>query len=305
VSLGDHDAVLALGELLRDAGYRFVTVSPETHRRVLTRRPRMAESLADVFGWNLPFDAGTVTPEMMRLLRRADLAQSAARGFTSRVRFSSLEGGLYAHSAFPTDAVDSVFFGPDTYRFCRAIQRVVREPRVVVDIGCGAGAGGIVAAPRAGKVILADINDEALAVAHVNARLNSVSNVEIVKSDVLAGVHEEPDLIVANPPYLVDSLLRAYRHGGGEYGEGLAIRIVEESLERLRRGGKLLLYTGAAIVDGDDRLLRALRPALEAADVRFRYEEVDPDVFGQELSLAPYAAVDRIAAVTLEVEAVR
>jgi hypothetical protein len=50
-------ALLSLLEGLAEAGYRFVTVTPETHRRVIERsRGRVAGDLRDVFGWNLPFE---------------------------------------------------------------------------------------------------------------------------------------------------------------------------------------------------------------------------------------------------------
>jgi SAM-dependent methyltransferase len=297
----DPLSLIALGEWLKNANYRFVTVTPETHRRVLARHTRRARELTDVFGWNLPFDLDAVDPHVVDLLRAGDFVEQVADGrYVSRVRFSSLEGGLYAHSPFPTEAVDSVFLGPDTYRFCRALRLAALDPKIVVDIGCGTGAGGIVAGRHAEKVILADINDKSLVLAQVNARLNGARNVQTVKSDVLAHVRDEPDLIVANPPYLRDPLARTYRDGGGNYGEGLALRIVDESLARLRRGGTLLLYTGAAIVQGEDQFFRAAKPLLDAARAEVRYEEIDPDVFGEELSSHAYAAVDRIAVVLLE-----
>jgi hypothetical protein len=56
----------------------------------------------------------------------------------------------------------------------------------------------------------------------------------------------------------------------------------------------MLLYSGAAIVDGRDGLKTALE-ALPGAAVR--YAEIDPDVFGEELDKPPYAGVERIAAV--------
>ena len=61
-------------------------------------------------------------------------ANSARRGgacgirdglMRSKVRFSSLGGSLYVHSAFPTSAAEAVFFGPDTYRFAALIARTL------------------------------------------------------------------------------------------------------------------------------------------------------------------------------------
>jgi methylase of polypeptide subunit release factors len=58
------------------------------------------------------------------------------------------------------------------------------------------------------------------------------------------------DLIISNPPYLVDKSRRLYRHGGGAWGCNLGLRIVQEGLTKLGPGGKLLLYTGTPIVEG-------------------------------------------------------
>ena len=60
-------------------------------------------------------------------------------------------------------------------------------------------------------------------------------------------------------------------------------------------GGAFLLYTGSAIVDGEDRLKGALLETLRGFDVRYR--EIDPDVFGEELEREDYADVERIAVV--------
>jgi hypothetical protein len=61
-----------------------------------------------------------------------------------------------------------------------------------------------------------------------------------------------------------------------------------------------LFYSGVAIVDGKDPFLAELMPVLNHAGLNWRYEEIDPDVFGEELLQPAYHAVDRIAAVGLE-----
>jgi hypothetical protein len=61
----------------------------------------------------------------------------------------------------------------------------------------------------------------------------------------------------------------------------------------------MLLYTGSPIIAGEDRLLGALVELAEEADARLRYEELDPDIFGEELEQPAYveAGAERIAAV--------
>jgi methylase of polypeptide subunit release factors len=175
--------------------------------------------------------------------------------------------------------------------------------RRALDIGCGAGAAAISIAhafPLA-DVLASDMNPAALALTEVNAELAGAGNVLPCHSDLYAAIHGNFDLIVANPPYLKDKEKRCYRHGGGEFGEAVSVAIVAGALERLNDGGSLFLYTGAAVVDGTDTLLKALHPLLADSGMHWTYEELDPDVFGEELEDESYAQADRIAVVWLTV----
>lgn len=289
-------ALLELGRALEARGYHFVTVTPETHARILRRDPRPARDLRDVFGWSRPFAEGVLPDSVLRLARAANVIRRDGELWRSEVRFSSLGKHLYAHSAFPTLAVDAVFFGPDTYRFCAFAARSLRPCRRLVDVGCGGGAGGLEAASFAERLVLADISPRATRFAAVNAALAGV-DAEVVVSDVLAGVSGVVDAVVANPPYLLDPTSRVYRDGGGRHGEALSLRILRESLARLEPGGRIVLYTGAAIVDGHDRFRELAEAACRDASASFEYIELDPDVFGSELGAAAYARVERLAAV--------
>lgn len=294
-------ALVDLGARLRQLGYRFVTPTPETHRRV-NARPGAAEArtLRDVFGWSRPFRDGVLPRDVAALLHAAGAREPAGDGsWRSAVRFSSVGDALFAHSAYPTTAADAVFFGPDTYRFVALLRREVAGARRAVDVGCGSGAGGLALAlaGRVDRLVLADVSPRALRFAAVNAALAGV-DAELCESDVLGAVQGPFDLVVANPPYLVDGPRRLYRDGGGALGIDLSVRIAREALERLAPGGRLVLYTASPVVDGRHALEDALAPVLARAGGA-RYEELDPDVFGEELSSAAYAAVERLAVVAL------
>ena len=299
-------ALIELGRILQSRGYRFVAVAPTTHDRVL-RREAAAPSLESVFGWSHPFDREAIDGYLIELLGEADALETESDRYKSKVRFATIDDLLFVHSAFPTMEPDSVFFGPDTYRFVRHLRTALsdieaRKPLRLVDIGAGSGAGGIVAARTLGRsteLILADINRKALAFSAVNATLNDLPEARTIFSDVLAGIEGPADLIVANPPYLVDEDRRLYRHGGGELGITLALRIAEESMAKLVPGGLLALYSGTPIVNGADAFLESLQPVLQLYASHFVYEEIDPDVFGEELDKPAYAHADRIAAVGL------
>jgi len=304
-ALGHEDAALvALGRALISGGYRFTTVTPETHRRVLARRTSpIAADLADIFGWSCPFDPLLPPPEMLALMDRAGILQAEAGLLRARIRCSTLGNQLFVHSAYPTTAADAVFFGPDTYRFVRALLPLVPvDTARIVDIGAGSGAGGLAVAAWLGNgaaVVLGDINDAALRFAAVNAAINGLANVACRHSDVLDGIEGTADLIIANPPYLVDAGRRRYRHGGGDLGAALSVRIAEQAAARLNPGGRLVLYTGSAIVGGHDAFRAEMVARL--AGRNWHYEEIDPDVFGEELETAAYGRADRIAAVLMVV----
>ena len=316
-------ALLELGRVLRAAGYRHVTVTPATHARVVRRRPAPARStLADVFGWSRPFIAADLPAGVADLMRRAgvlraDLLRADGEhgsGLSrSLVRASTLGEALYFHSAYPTDDENAVFFGPDTYRFVRALRAELNADATegaigrAADIGCGAGPAAIAIALHApgAEVLALDLNDDALRLTRVNAALAGAANLRAVGSDLLKAVDGQFDLIVANPPYLLDPGERAYRHGGGELGAGLSVDIVQAALGRLAPGGRLLVYTGVAIVDGVDPFLARITPLLGAVKAQWDYEEIDPDVFGEELDEPQYSpehGVDRIAAVWLRAQ---
>lgn len=291
-----------LAALVAATGYTFITPTPATIARVNARPgAEWARDLRDVFGWSRPFRRGTVPADIADAAERAGVLVPAGEGLRSTVRLSSLDGSLFMHSAYPTSAADAVFFGPDTYRFARAIRQAM-PPAVhrAVDIGCGSGPGAIVVArTRPGAEVLAvDINEAALALTRVNAVTAGVT-VDARHSDLLDAVDGDLDLIVANPPYLVDPGERAYRHGGGPLGAGLSLKILDAAIERLSPRGTLLLYTGAAIIGGTDPFRMAAEARLGEAGMRWTYDEIDPDVFGEELDGGAYATSDRIAAVLL------
>jgi len=310
-SLASHDdgerrqTLLQVLQILNAYDYRFVTVTPRSHARVV-KRPTTddASSTRDVLGWNLPFLPDVLPAALLKLLRKAQVISPRPGGrFGADIRVSSVRDTLFLHSAYPTDERDSVFLGPDSYRFADYIiakMGDLPDGAAVLDYGAGAGVGGITAA-RVGHqaaLTLADINPKALLLASVNAEFGGVDHVvaEAKSPSDLSGMF---DLIVTHPPFMMDNKGRTYRDGGDLYGSRLSLEWVLAGFEKLKPGGRLLLHTGVSIVRGEDVLLHRLRAAFDPAEAVIEYQELDPDIFSEDLDEAAYRDVERIAAVGL------
>jgi precorrin-6B methylase 2 len=302
-----HEALVDLGRHLRSTGYAFQAPTPATIALVNARpENQLAKSLIDIFGWGRAFRTRFVSDGILNMLEDVGAIETSDGHARSLVRYSTLDNLLFVHSAYPTDGDDAVTLGPDTYRFARLLRQKLSEadmPRTIIDIGCGSGVGGIFAGSRTDRcprVMLCDVNEQALQLARVNAELNDLPTAQFVQSDVLSRIDGFADLIIANPPHLSDPAHRPYRHGG-ERGFELSQRIVEEGVGQLTSNGRLILYTATPVVDAVDQFFETIEPYLSSSGNRFDYEEIDPDVHGEELTMPAYAHADRISVVALTV----
>lgn len=125
---------------------------------------------------------------------------------------------------------------------------------LVLDLGCGYGAIGVVAAKltESGHVLLTDVNERALRLARENVRRNGIANAEVRAGDLYAPVGEMAfDHILCNPP------LRA--------GRAVVDRIVAEAPAHLLDGGRLWLV--ARTRQGADSLRRRMSDAFGNAEI--------------------------------------
>ncbi|MFY9577696.1 MAG: HemK/PrmC family methyltransferase [Gaiellaceae bacterium] len=99
---------------------------------------------------------------------------------------------------------------PATERLVRTAEELIGdEPKKVVDVGTGSGVIAVSLAVRNPQVEVwaVDKSTDAVALARENARRHGVADrVHVVQGDLLEPVPGRADLIVANLPYLPDSL---------------------------------------------------------------------------------------------------
>lgn len=133
-----------------------------------------------------------------------------------------------------------------------------KSPRRILDLCTGGGCIGIACAlafPDA-VVVLADVSEDALAVARINVDKHGVGDrVSLVQSDLFTNVSGLFDLVVSNPPYvgadeyaeLPQEYLREPSLGllTGNDGLEIPLKILDEAADYLTDDGLLLLETGA------------------------------------------------------------
>jgi release factor glutamine methyltransferase len=127
----------------------------------------------------------------------------------------------------------------DTYLLLAAAQKEVKPGDRVLEIGTGSGLIARELAVTTG-VVATDINPHAVLCARC-------SGVDVVRSDLFAGIQGTFDLILFNPPYLptqpeerIDDWLE-YALDGGESGRVVIERFVAEVGRVLSPGGRILL----------------------------------------------------------------
>lgn len=298
----DDDSLVELLRQLKDRHYHFTCVTPATHERVLSRPAPDEPELRDIFGWNRHFLTGQLAPELRRLLKCSGCVEKTGDRLRSRIRVASLGDRLFLHSSYPTSSEDSVFLGPDTYRFVRFVlahRQELERAEWLVDMGTGSGAGGILAGAVAAsaRITLIDINPAAVQLARINAKAAAAEACVLVSGQIPQGC----DLLIANPPYMMDASHRTYRDGGAMFGGELACQWAREALQSLVPAGTMLLYTGAAVLGGRLPLVDGLQRLCREADAALHFEEIDPDVFGEELESPAYGEVERIAALGIRI----
>ena len=134
-----------------------------------------------------------------------------------------------------TFETDAKLFSPNAIdRGTMAMLNAIEFPTggKVLDLGCGYGVVGILAAKQigAGNVIMTDVSGTAVACATQNAAANDVPGITAVQSDGFRNLDMSGfSMILSNPPYHTDF--------------GVAKHFIEKGFNRLVIGGQFVMVT--------------------------------------------------------------
>ena len=131
----------------------------------------------------------------------------------------------------------------------------VSGARHILDLGCGYGVMGIVAAGRAtlARVTLVDVNPRAVALTVENIALNRVTNAQVLCRDGWAPEADQQfDLVLFNPPIRAGRsvVLRLLREAHASLGAGGRVYLVARTQQGARTLGRLMgeIYESVAEV---------------------------------------------------------
>lgn len=137
----------------------------------------------------------------------------------------------------------------------KAIQKTNKQLQVC-DLCAGSGCIGLsIAKHTNSEVFLTDISKFSISQIKKNARLNKISNIQIIRSNLFLNIKNKFDYIVSNPPYIalneMKKLEKEVKHFdpklalyGGIDGLQLISKIILEAPKFLKHKGKIYLEIG-------------------------------------------------------------
>jgi len=115
---------------------------------------------------------------------------------------------------------------------------VRRSSRATLDLGCGCGIQGLLAARHSKTVLAVDLNPRAVRFTAFNAGINGFDNIRAAVGDRFKPAEDRRfDLIVSNPPFVISPENQYTYRDGGMTGDELCRSIVKTAPAYLHEGG--------------------------------------------------------------------
>lgn len=216
-------------------------------------------------------------PELLEACLAGGVLAALPGGLASPYRLD-IVNGLFVFADHESAGADAVMpVGESTQLLARASfpQLDVSD---ALDLGCGSGVLALLLAGAARRVVAADVNPRAAALARFNAELNAVDNVEVLEGDLwdpLAG--RRFDLVVSQPPFHPrppEEAAVRFLHGGPR-GDELTRAVVARLSGHLAPGGRAFVLSDFPWDEGLP-LASSLRPVLRDPEANLLVLRLEP-----------------------------
>ena len=241
-------------------GHGYESVADEAVALVLGAADLVPEQSVSLLDEPFPDDAEAQLADLLdrRCRRRLPVAYCLEEAYLAGLRFISDARALVPRS-------------PVSHAVAERLSPwwpAQRDPAVIVDVCCGGGSLGLVAAaafPDA-AVLLSDLDQRALSLSTENIILHGRSDrVRAVRADLTSAIRSGcVDILLANPPYVsraeMAELPPEYSHEprmaleADAEGTELAVRLLREAARVLAPDGLMLLEVGETWMTLEDRL---------------------------------------------------
>lgn len=252
---------------LRDAsvycGHGYESVSDEAVALVLGAVGLLPEQPLSLLDQLFPVEAETQLEALLdqRCRQRLPVAYCLQEAYLAGLRFIADDRALVPRSPLSHVVAERLApWWPED-----------REPSLIVDVCCGGGSLGLVAAeafPRA-AVLLSDLDEQALSLASENIALHGrADRVCATRADLLSALGSgSADLVLANPPYVSRAEMvelppeysaepRIALQADAE-GTELAVSLLREAVRVLAPDGLMLLEVGETWMALEERIPKA------------------------------------------------
>ena len=186
------------------------------------------------------------------------------------LRISGYEDLLFAYDFYTPQTMKrpDVVLGVSPASVSLVSLTVRRPVERALDLGTGCGIQALLASRHARHVVATDINQRALDIAALNARLNGIENVEFRKGSLFEPVqHDRFDLIVSNPPFVISPDNAFEYRDSGMRGDTICRLVVREAAGHLSEGGFATFLCNWAQTEKDETAAEVVGAWIEGAPV--------------------------------------
>ena len=149
------------------------------------------------------------------------------------------------------------WFGKDSVTFAEHLAKDLNGMSFdkTLDLCTGTGVQAIVSKKYSKRVIASNIGEQSIQNAILNSKINNLTDITFLASDLFENITGKYDLITANPPYGIVSK----KPDDKEYGLHTVFELIENLDNYLKDGGVAKVFTESVNRNGEDLLIEKIK----------------------------------------------